>query len=178
MIAEVEARDRAAWMRAAAEIGSGLRRELAVAPTGEVVKQRLADQVQLITSLPTEAAERVHTLATEAVGNGQRSSEIVAEIMRSGDVSKGRAETIARTEVSRTQVELSRARAMSIGSTHFIWRTAGDSGVRPTHRALNGQSFRWDDPPECDPGYRALPGGIFNCRCYPEPVLPDDEDDR
>ena len=63
------------------------------------------------------------------------------------------------------------------GSTrvfHQMWRTVGDNRVRETHRELNGQSFRWDEPPECDPGHHALPGGIWNCRCWAEPVIPDD----
>jgi SPP1 gp7 family putative phage head morphogenesis protein len=174
MVAEVAARERAAWMEAARIMGGAIRRQIAEAPTGLVMRQSMAEQVKLITSLPTDAAERVHGLAQEAVIQGGRASEIAAEIMRSGDVSRSRADTIARTEVSRTQVELAKANAMSVGSTHFIWRTVGDSRVRESHRKLNGQSFRWDDPPESDPGHKALPGGIWNCRCWAEPVVPED----
>lgn len=174
MVTEVAARERAAWMEVARKMGGAIRQQIARAPTGMVMRQALAEQVKLITSLPTDAAERVHKLSLEAVVQGGRASEIAAEIMRSGDVSRSRAETIARTEVSRTQVELAKANAMSVGSTHFIWRTVGDSRVRETHRELNGQSFRWDEPPECDPGHHALPGGIWNCRCWAEPVIPDD----
>lgn len=174
MVTEVAARERAAWMEAARKMGVAIRKQIADAPTGIVMRQSLAEQVKLITSLPTEAAERVHHLSQEAVIQGGRASEIAAEIMRSGEVSRSRADTIARTEVSRTQVELAKANAMSVGSTHFIWRTVGDSRVRESHRKLNGQSFRWDDPPECDPGHHALPGGIWNCRCWAEPVVPED----
>lgn len=175
MVAEVAARDRKAWMAVSREMGTAIHREIEQAPTGALLRQRLAEQVSLITSLPTEAAERVHALTIEGLSNGARASEIAAEIMRTGEVTKSRADLIARTEVSRTSTELTRARAESIGSTHFIWRTAGDSDVRPSHRALNGKAFAWNDPPECDPGHHALPGAIWNCRCYAEPVLKDDD---
>lgn len=173
MIAEVDARDRETWNRASRHMGEQLRSDLRHAPTGGVIRTRLSEQVTLIKSLPIEAAQRVHELTIEGIANGTRAKEIAVEIMRSGEVSKARATLIARTEVSRTATELTRARALHVGSTHFIWRTVGDSDVRPTHRALNGKVFRWDDPPECDPGHHALPGAIWNCRCYPEPILTD-----
>lgn len=173
MIAEVDARDRETWNRASRQMGEQLRSDLRHAPTGGVIRTRLSEQVTLIKSLPIEAAQRVHELTIEGIANGTRAKEIAVEIMRSGEVSKARATLIARTEVSRTATELTRARALHVGSTHFIWRTVGDSDVRPTHRALNGKVFRWDDPPECDPGHHALPGAIWNCRCYPEPILTD-----
>jgi SPP1 gp7 family putative phage head morphogenesis protein len=174
MVTEVAARDRRAWMQASRKIGKLLRAEIDSAPTGEVMRARMAEQVKLITSLPTEAAERVHKLTQEAIVDGTRAKQIEKEIMRSGDVSASRARLIARTEVSRTSTELTRARAEHVGSTHFIWRTAGDSDVRPSHKRLNGKTFTWNDPPECDPGHRALPGEIWNCRCYAEPVIVED----
>jgi SPP1 gp7 family putative phage head morphogenesis protein len=174
MVTEVAARDEAAWMAVSRQMGRSLRKEIAATPVGEVVRARMAAQVDLITSLPREAAERVHKLTLEGIVQGTRPKEIAAEILRTGEVTKSRAMLIARTEVGRTSTELTKARAEKIGSTHFVWRTVGDSDVRPTHRKLEGKIFRWDDPPECDPGHHALPGAIWNCRCYPEPLIPDE----
>ncbi|MDB5448411.1 MAG: putative head morphosis protein [Phenylobacterium sp.] len=173
MLADVAARDRKAWKAVSAEMGRLLHEEIANAPTGQLMQQRLADQVSLITSLPPEAAARVHTLTLEGITLGRRAADIATEIGRSGEVSASRAMTIARTEVGRTATELTAVRAQAVGSTMFVWRTAGDADVRASHRALNGRAFRWDDPPECDPGHHALPGAIWNCRCIPEPILPD-----
>lgn len=173
MVAEVNARDHRAWMDASRRIGLGVRDQLDRSDVGLVVRRRMADQVGLITSLPREAAERVHKLTLEGISESRRAADIAKEIMRSGEVTASRAMLIARTEVGRTSTELSRARAQSVGSTYFIWRTVGDSDVRPSHRALNGRTFRWDDPPECDPGHHALPGAIWNCRCWPEPIIDD-----
>lgn len=173
MVDDVVRRDKAQWYANARQMGLLLREEVMNAPTGVVARAVLDRQTELITSLPREAAERVRVLSREANIKGTRAKALSEEILKLGDITKARANLIARTEVSRTATELTKARAQSIGSTEFIWRTAGDSDVRPTHKALNGKTFRWDSPPECDPGYHALPGAIFNCRCYPEPVIPD-----
>lgn len=173
MVTEVAQRDERSWFKIADQMGRGLRQEIANAPVGEVMRVRQAEQVKLITSLPREAAERVHHMTREGIVRGWRADQIAAEIMKTGDVTKARADLIARTEVGRTSTLLTQARAEHVGSTHFIWRTAGDSDVRASHKALNGKTFRWDDPPECDPGHHALPGAIWNCRCFAEPVIPD-----
>lgn len=175
MITEVAARDEATWFEVSRKMGRALRKEIETAPTGKIMRERLLDQVQLITSLPREAAERVRTLANEAIVQGTRPTELAKEILRTGEVAESRAILIARTETSRTATELTRARAEHVGSTHFIWRTAGDSDVRPSHRKLNGKVFRWDSPPECDLGHHALPGSIWNCRCFPETIISEDD---
>ena len=164
MVAEVAARDKQAWQQVAAQMGRALHKEIEEAPTGAAMRESLAEQVRLITSLPREAAERVHALTLQGIAEGTRAKEIAARIFETGDVTKARATLIARTEVARTATELVKARAVHVGSTEFIWRTAGDSDVRASHRKLNGKAFRWDKPPLCDPpDHEALPGCILNC---------------
>jgi SPP1 gp7 family putative phage head morphogenesis protein len=173
MVTEVAARDRKAWMEVSQRMGRGLREEIATAPTGQVMRARLAEQVRLIKSMPIDAAERVHKLTIEGITDGKRASEIATEIMRTGEVSKSKANTIARTEVSRTATELTRARAEHVGSKGYIWRTAGDSDVRPSHKAMAGKYVAWEVPPTLD-GMVGHAGEFPNCRCYPEPVIPDE----
>lgn len=172
MVAEVAARDRKAWMAMSREMGTAIHREIEQTPTGTLLRARLADQVSLITSLPTDAADRVHQLTIEGLSNGTRANEIAAEIMRSGEVSAARANLIARTEVSRTATAFTEARAQSIGSEGYIWRTAGDSDVRDSHRAMAGKYVGWKSPPTLD-GMTGHAGQFPNCRCYPEPVVPN-----
>jgi SPP1 gp7 family putative phage head morphogenesis protein len=175
MITEVAARDYKAWREVSTEMGLLIHRDIHTTPLGMIMQQRLAAQVKLITSLPTEAAERVHKLTIEGISDGTRAKAIAREIMRSGHVTAARANTIARTEVGRTATELTKARAEHVGSTHFTWKSVGDSDVRHDHKILNGKTFAWNDPPIADEktGTRALPGAIWNCRCWPSPVLPD-----
>ncbi len=60
-------------------------------------------------------------------------------------------------------------------STRYVWRIDVHSpyGTRQEHKALNGKTFRWDDPPVFDSrtGKRGHPGSDGRCRCYAEPIL-------
>lgn len=42
----------------------------------------------------------------------------------------------------------------------YVWRTANDDRVRPSHAALNGTVRAWSDSPD--------PGEDYNCRCWAE----------
>lgn len=172
MLADVSRRDRQAWKARSLEIGTQLRREIETAPTGEVMRGLLAEQVSLIKSLPIEAAERVHKLTLEGITNSTRASEIASEIMRTGEVTKSRANLIARTEVGRTATALTQARAQYVGSEGYVWRTAHDGDVRPSHRAMDGKFVRWDRPPTLD-GLTGHAGALPNCRCTALPVVPE-----
>jgi SPP1 gp7 family putative phage head morphogenesis protein len=175
MLMDVALRDEQAWQTMARELSRGLREEIRNAPTGQVMKQLLAEQVTLIQSIPLDAAQRVHRLTLEGLENSTRASEIAKEIMRTEEVTTSRAVLIARTETARTAATLTQARAEHIGADSYIWRTSGDSTVRSDHRKLNGKVFQWNNPPVADErsGERAHPGCIYNCRCYAEPIIPD-----
>lgn len=174
MVEEVARRDEAAWAGAGREIGRELRAEIAGAPTGAVMRQKMAEAESLITSLPLEAAQRVHQLVIEAMPGGVRAAETAKEIERTGEVTLSRANLIARTETTRAATALVEARARHVGSEGYIWRTVGDADVRERHKHLEGTFVRWDAPPVAgDRGERAHAGAIYNCRCWPEPVIPD-----
>jgi SPP1 gp7 family putative phage head morphogenesis protein len=177
MLNDVSRRDAQAWNEQGREIGRNIRREIVNTPLGAEFREIMTRQVGLITSLPLEAAERAQRLAAlSTVSTGARANEIAKEIKASGAVTMSRARLIARTETSRAVTSLTQARALSIGSEGYIWRTSADPDVRPDHRKLNGKFIRWDSPPVADErtGERAHAGSIYNCRCYAEPVIPDD----
>ena len=172
MIADVNRRDAMAWHKHGESIGQALRKEIENAPTGAVMQKALAEQAARITSIPTEAAERLFKLTTEGITKGTRASEIAAEVMRSGEVAKSTANMLARTAVSSTATALTRARAEYINSPGYFWETSRDGDVRPSHKAMQGKFVRWDEPPTLD-GYTAHCGEFANCRCYPNVQVPD-----
>ena len=147
MLTQVEKKDKAAWMEYSKELSKGLQEEIKNAPTGKVMKELLDEQVTLIKSIPLAAAQRVHDLAIEATEGGKRASEVAELIKQSTQVSVSKANTIARTEVSRASSVLTQARAMHIGSEGYIWRTTGDSDVRESHKKMNGKFVKWTEPP-------------------------------
>lgn len=172
MVSEVSARDLSAWKEASDKIGKLLARDIHATPVGQVMRQRLAEQVTLIKSIPLDAAERVHELTTRGISEGSRAAEIAVEIMRQGDVSKSKADLIGRTEVARTATALTRARAEYVDSPGYIWRTAHDGRVRPSHKSMDKKFLAWNEPPTLD-GMTGHAGEFPNCRCVPIPVFSD-----
>jgi len=174
MIAEVLRRDETAWFRHAAMIGEEIRREmLGPGPTGLVMRQLIEDQVQLITSIPTDAGRDVQQKSREYWSGGIRYDELRQYILERSNVTYNRATLIARTETAKTASTVTQARAEFIGSTHYIWRSVQDADVRKMHKELNGTTQAWAEPPIAElNGERHHPGNFPNCRCFAEPILP------
>jgi len=173
MLSEVNRRDEAAWMQYSADLSRALRQEIRTAPTGTTMQVLMAEQVTLIKSIPLGAAQRVHRLTIEGIEDSTRASEISKAIQASGDVAKSRADLIARTEVARTASTLTEARALHVGSPGYFWRTSHDGDVRESHKKMEGKFVAWSDPPTID-GMTGHAGQFPNCRCYPEPVIPEE----
>lgn len=173
IITDVALRDEKTWLIYAQDMSRGMRDQIRNTDLGAVYQELLNDQVRLIKSLPLEAAQRVHDLSTRALIEGGRASEIAGLIMATGKVSKGRANTIARTEVSRASSVFTQTRAEDLGSEGYIWRTSNDLDVRQSHREMNGKFVKWDEPPTLD-RMTGHAGCLPNCRCYCEPVIPED----
>lgn len=162
------------------KIGEGMSEAVFQSEVGAVSHALMLEQVELIRSIPIEAGERAQALALEGLAGGRRADEIASELKQTTEVTESRAKLIARTETARASAVFNQARATSVGSTHYRWRNSGDGAVRDSHRVLNGrkldgQVFSWGDPPTLDDGTTGHPGTFPNCRCYAEPILPDDE---
>ena len=172
MVTEIDQRDFKAWLEHGRAIGRGLQREISSAPLGPQLGQLQQAQISLITSLPYNAAQRVHQLSQEALVGGGRWEEIAREVLRTGQVSRSEANTIARTETARVHSNFTKVRAQHIGSEQFEWATANDADVRPLHKSYAGKVFRWDDPPILDDGRPGLPGTIFQLPLleHPDPA--------
>lgn len=89
-------------------------------------------------------------------------------------VTKRKLETAAHDDILTLNGEITRDRQQAAGVTSYVWTTAGEERVRPSHRELDGRTFDWDDPPVTnDAGDTNIPGGDYNCRCVAFPVLPE-----
>ena len=175
MLTDVSRRDEKQWQKVSKSMGAEIRREIhRTNPTGRLLRSLLDEQVALIQSIPLDAAKRVHKYTLEGLESGERAADIAEKIRRGGHVSKSRAMLIARTEVARTSSLLTESRAKQIGSEGYIWRTSRDEDVRRSHKKMEGKFVRWDDPPTLSDGTTTHAGQIYNCRCWPEPVIPDD----
>lgn len=173
--ADIARQNEKQWRQHSRNISAELRNMVDRAPVGQVMKSIVAEQIKYIKSLPLEAADRVYDIqnkAIEAVVSGGRAEPFAKEIAASGDVSLSRANLIARTELGRATGALDQARALSIGSNGYIWRTAEDGDVRHSHREMEGKFVEWGKPPTLD-GMTGHAGELPNCRCYKEIVFPN-----
>lgn len=136
------------------------------------------ENADLIKKMPLSVKKTITREAGIYAVRGLRSGDLVAKIQeRVPEISKARAQLIARTEISKTNAAITRIRSEEAGVGWYIWRTSEDGRVRDSHEHVDGVLCRFDDPPapelligEKSQGHYN-PGDIWNCRCYAEPVV-------
>lgn len=127
----------------------------------------LAENIDLITSIPTQYLDRVQDIIKENMAEGLRWESLVEEIEHAGDVTRTRAKIIARDQTGKMNGAFNEARQQSLGIERYEWQTSGDERVRDSHAEHDGKMYRWDDPPE-DTGH---PGQDILCRCTAIPIV-------
>lgn len=125
------------------------------------------NNAQLITSIEDRFLAEVSTTVYQGFQSGLRWETIASQILDRYDVTDSRAELIARDQVNKLNGGLTEIRQTELGVEEYTWHTMGDEVVRESHRAHDGNTYRWDDPPS-DTGH---PSEEVNCRCYGEPKL-------
>lgn len=156
------------------EINNGLKNDINI---------QIEENANLIKTLPTDVAKKVTKDIEEMALKGMRASEIAKVIREQTDKhSKASAKLIARTEVSKTTTALTKARCDNLDLHWYVWRTAEDGDrVRKSHRIMEGVLVNWNEPPspEALAGEKSVgnyhAGNIWNCRCYPEPLIEIDD---
>lgn len=143
-----------------------------------------AENIDLITSIEHDLLDQVDALISEHWAKGARVETIRRELQERFDVTKSRADLIARDQVLKLNAQITKTRQESAGISEYVWTTSGDERVRGNpdgkypdsdrdHWRLDGKRFRWDSPPVINEktGERAHPGEDFQCRCVAMPVL-------
>lgn len=108
------------------------------------------------------------------MANVGKSTKAIADyIQKEFGISQNHAKFLARNESAIATSSYLSAKYESEGFTHFKWHTIMDGRERQLHKQLNGQIFRFAEPPIIDErtGQRGLPGQTYNCRCTFSPVI-------
>lgn len=116
-----------------------------------------------ITRMADDAVQSMMDTASRAVRSGRPNREVRAELRNRFDISDRRARTIARTEISQLNAQITRERQREVGITSYTWLASSDERVRDEHEELDGQEVEWDNPPALANGNHA--GEEINCRC-------------
>lgn len=168
------------WRTAARESMQGeriyraLRFELS-GPIGERARALIQANARLISSLPYDIALKVSGKVAEHSLTGERAEAYSSRL--TSHLAAWHSKLIARTETSKASTALTQARSEDLGLMWWVWRTSKDERVRLSHRKMEGVLCSWNDlpSPELLVGERGYghyaAGNIFNCRCYPEPLL-------
>lgn len=128
--------------------------------------------VGLIKTLQGKQLEEIRGILEKAEATGIRVEVLRSQLMDRFDVSKSRADLIARDQVLKLNGELTEKRQTQAGISRYKWSTSNDERVRDMHDDLDDKEFSWDDPPVTDAkGNRNHPGGDYQCRCIAIPIL-------
>lgn len=172
-------------VRAMTLIGIPLK-DAAAGVVGKVATMR-EDNIRLIEDAGRDFIDKVRGVFAKS--EGLRVEEIVKLLQRVAGASESRARLIGVDQTLKLSSALTQARQVAAGVQTYRWSTSRDERVRgdpgglypkadPSHYALEGQVFSWDDPPEAGTdGEPAHPGEAINCRCVPIPILEGEEDD-
>lgn len=144
------------------------------------IQQFRVRNVSLIKSLAGNELDRVSDLLDEAERGAWRVEELRGKLQEEFDVTKSKADLLARDQVLKLNGQLTQMRQSNAGITEYVWTTSEDERVRPAHEELDGTTQNWNAPPVIsDDGRTGHPGDDYQCRCTAFPVIPalDDQDD-
>lgn len=123
--------------------------------------------VNLIKSIPDEYFKKIETIVFSNTTQGANAGSMIDQIKKIGHSTTKRARLIARDQSSKLNSALSQQRQQNLGIEEYIWRTSGDERVRDDHKANNGKTFRWDQPPK----KTGHPGQDIQCRCIAQAII-------
>lgn len=142
----------------------------------ESMTASIAENVSLIKSIPQQFHRQIEGVVMRSMQSGGNGiNDVIKGLERYKGVTSRRAKNIARDQVRKVTADCNNFRAQSVGIKKFEWVHSGaNKESRPYHKnVLNGQIFRYDDPPILDPntGERGLPGRLCNCACFARPIV-------
>jgi len=125
-----------------------------------------AENVALIRGVVAEVAPRIERTTLAAIQRGTLHGDLAKELQKEFDYPARRATLIARDQVGKLYGQINASRQRELGAERFVWRTVHDERVRAEHEDRDGETYRYDDPPDGE-----LPGEPILCRCYAEPIF-------
>jgi SPP1 gp7 family putative phage head morphogenesis protein len=142
-----------------------------------VIEDAVTRNVSLIRGLAGDTATRIEQSVLDAATQGATSRDLSDRLMREFDVGQRRSRLIARDQLGKFSAQLNETRQRGLGVEEYIWSCSLDERVRgnpdgrypnarPSHWDREGQTFRWDSPPQ-----GGHPGEAIQCRCVARAVL-------
>lgn len=157
------------------------------------LKSWATENASLIKTLEDDAVHQVAVWTNKGLREGSRYEDIADTIARRLDVTRSKADFLARDQTAKLNSDLTQRRQEQVGITEYEWITSQDERVRglpggkyprarPRHDTLNGKTCRWDDASVFKKGgtwisrdaidaVKLHPGKDYQCRCGAIPKL-------
>lgn len=132
------------------------------------VAMKIKENAALIKSMKQKYMDDLEKNVYRAINDGGGIGAVAEQINRVSDMSTKHAAMIARDQTGKITGQLNAYRQQQSGAIGYIWSTMGDDRVRPTHAALEGVFFKYNDPNGGADGLK--PGEDYQCRCIADPV--------
>lgn len=142
----------------------------------QAYKAVVAENVNLIRSIPEQFLKDVRTTVWQSVMNGRDLSGLTQHIQKNYGVAYRRAQLIARDQNNKAKAVFERARRQELGITEAVWvHSGGGKEPRPEHLRWGRDKKRFEVKKgiwsEVDKQY-VWPGTAVNCRCTSRAVVP------
>lgn len=141
----------------------------------------------LIKSLSDEYIKKLNFIVSDGVMSGRTYDKVIEDLMSMNrNLTKSRARLLARDQIGKFNGVLTKKRQLQAGVNMYMWLTAADERVRPTHKRIGGKICQWED----DTVYKdfldetelwksrgaagmyvGIPGSDVQCRCTSMPVM-------
>jgi uncharacterized protein with gpF-like domain len=154
MATQINIENARSWKEAARQSSRGLQMYRAIesemeTSIGARMREIVAENAQLISSIPEKVRESVNREISGLQRQGLRPETIAAYLRKRIPIlTHSRAALISRTETSKSATALTRARSEDLGIEWSQWVSSEDARVRPSHRNLDKVLMRLDDPPQ------------------------------
>lgn len=149
----------------------------------DISRTHIKRNVALIKSIDKTLHGQLKDLIRKEFGKGTHVEKLSKLIGERFEVAESRARLIAKDQTNKLFGQLQKTRQEEVGVEEYIWRNSGDNRVRGkpgglypdsryNHWEREGKRFSWKEPPP-----DGHPGEAVGCRCWAEPVIPEEEED-
>ena len=105
----------------------------------------VAENSRLIKTIPERLLDRVEAVVYDAIRSGESPASLSNNLQKVFNITKNRANIIARDQIAKLQGNLTRARNLALGITQYQWLTSRDERVRHSHEVLESKICSWNN---------------------------------
>lgn len=154
--------------------GLSLKTSIVTPDMVDTFKAIVAENVGLIKSIASTYLEQVQGAVMRSIANGNGLQDLIPALEKYEGMTHRRAHNIALDQTRKAYNNVARDKMQALGVESYVWNHSGGSNApREDHMEMDGNTYRFDDPPVIDPnsGERGIPGQAPNCRCTMTPVF-------